>query len=146
MYESQKAEAFTLLMCVLQHLFDFDKNYAYVGGQGFLDLAILSVQQTARIYKEISTETGKQVLLNYQFNIIQNTLVQLVQEQKRHSALQLLFIREQTNAVLPEVPEDFEQFCFYYYYFQDVIDLSQLKQYYDSQQRTLLKLITEIKP
>ena len=65
-------------MCVLQHLFDFDKNYAYVGGQGFLDLAILSVQQTARIYKEISTETGKQVLLNYQFNIIQSTLVQQV--------------------------------------------------------------------
>ena len=26
------------------------------------------------------------------------------------------------------------------------MDLSQLKQYYDSQQRTMLKLITEIKP
>lgn len=32
-----------LLMCVLQQLFDFEKDYAYVGSQGFLDLAILIV-------------------------------------------------------------------------------------------------------
>lgn len=78
MYEHQKQEAFTLLMCVLQHLFDFDKNYEYIGGQGFLDLAILSVQQMTRVYKDVSTETGKQVLLNYQFNTIKATLVQRV--------------------------------------------------------------------
>lgn len=65
-------------MCVLQHLFDFEKDYAYIGGQGFLDLAILTVQQMTHVYKDISTETGKQVLLNYQFNLIKTNLVQRV--------------------------------------------------------------------